>query len=202
LHGNGTNGSTTITDSSRFANTVTAVGNAQISTAQSKFGGASIAFDGNGDYLTIPASEQMALGRSDFTIEMFLRFNVISTSMVVYDAGQTAGPVLYVSSTNQWLLFFTDGNKITASSPTVTADTWHHFAWTRSGSDSKLFLNGTQIGSTYTDTTNYSSPAPRIGARFDATLPLNGYIDEFRITKGICRYQSTFTPPTAPFPDI
>jgi hypothetical protein len=52
LHGNGTNGSTTITDNSPTPKTVTAVGNAQISTAQSKFGGASIAFDGTGDYLT------------------------------------------------------------------------------------------------------------------------------------------------------
>ena len=49
LHGDGTNGSTTIVDSSSSSKTVTAVGDAQISTAQSKFGGSSIYFDGTGD---------------------------------------------------------------------------------------------------------------------------------------------------------
>lgn len=202
LHGDGSNGSTTIVDSSPTPKTVTAVGNAQISTAQSKFGGASIAFDGSGDYLTVPASEAMTLGSTNFTVECFLHLNVINTSMVIYDSGQLVGPVIYVTSANEWGLFFNGSNRIVTSNPAATANTWNHLAWTRSGSDSKLFLNGVQIGSTYTGTNNYSSTAPRIGARFDATLPLNGYIDEFRITKGVARYTSNFTPPTAPFPDI
>ena len=69
LHGDGTNGSTTIIDSSSSPKAVTAVGDAQISTAQSKFGGASIAFDGAGDWLTTPASNNFAFGIGDFTIE-------------------------------------------------------------------------------------------------------------------------------------
>jgi len=69
LHGDGANGSTTIVDSSTSPKTVTAVGNAQISTAQSKFGGASLAFDGAGDYLTIPDDSSFDFGFNDFTIE-------------------------------------------------------------------------------------------------------------------------------------
>ena len=68
LHGDGTNGSTTIIDSSPLPKTVTAFGNAQISTAQSKFGGSSIAFDGTGDSLTIPA----ITFAGDFTLEAWL----------------------------------------------------------------------------------------------------------------------------------
>ena len=75
LHGNGTNGSTTITDSSPTPKTVTAVGNAQISTAQSKFGGASIAFDGTGDYATVPSASAFDFGTADFTVEAWVYRN-------------------------------------------------------------------------------------------------------------------------------
>jgi hypothetical protein len=61
LHGDGANGSTTIVDSSPSPKTVTAVGNAQISTAQSKFGGSSLAFDGSGDYLTVQVALPLSL---------------------------------------------------------------------------------------------------------------------------------------------
>jgi hypothetical protein len=71
LYGNGTNGSTTITDNSPSPKTVTAVGNAQISTAQSKFGGASIAFDGTGDYITVPDSSAFVLGLSNEPYTVF-----------------------------------------------------------------------------------------------------------------------------------
>ena len=69
LYGDGTNGSTAIVDSSSNNHTVTAYDNAQISTAQSKFGGASMYFDGSGDYLASSVSDTLSLGTSDFTIE-------------------------------------------------------------------------------------------------------------------------------------
>ena len=76
LHGDGTNGSTTIVDSSSSPKAVTAVGNAQISTAQSKFGGASLAFDGNGDQLT---ALNVDANNTDLTIECWLRLNSYPT---------------------------------------------------------------------------------------------------------------------------
>jgi hypothetical protein len=78
LHGDGTNGSTTIVDSSASPKTLTAFGNAQISTAQSKFGGSSIAFDGTGDYLSISSSNDLTLGTSDFTLETWARLATVS----------------------------------------------------------------------------------------------------------------------------
>jgi hypothetical protein len=76
LHGDGTNGSTTIVDSSSSPKAVTAVGDAQISTAQSKFGGSSIAFDGTGDYLSISSNTALDLG-STWTIEFFVYLNTL-----------------------------------------------------------------------------------------------------------------------------
>lgn len=206
LHGNGANGSTTITDSSPSPKTVTAVGNAQISTAQSKFGGASVAFDGTGDYLDIGSNSAFGYGLSDFTIESWVYRNVSSAVQVILDQRAAASiqlvPTLYISATT--LFYYANGgNRITGG--VVPASQWVHIALSRSGTSTRLFIDGLQTGSTYTDTFNYINSPARIGDGNDGTSPtasLNGYIDEFRITKGVARYTGNFTPPTAPFPDI
>ena len=78
LHCDGTDGATTFTDSSDTSHTVTANGNAQIDTDQSKFGGASGLFDGTGDYLSIPDSADWDFGTGDWTIDFLIRFNAIT----------------------------------------------------------------------------------------------------------------------------
>ena len=217
LHGNGTNGSTTIIDSSPTPKTVTAFGNAQISTAQSKFGGASIAFDGNADYLTLnTTSTDIAFGTADFTIEMWIRATSLGTGTSglagIIDfrangAGTSVAPTIYVSNTN--LLYYVSGaNQITASG-VLTTGQWYHLAVTRAAGVTKLFLDGSQRGSSYTDTNNYisSTSRPIIGAFSDVIPPVSivswdGYIEDLRITKGVARYTANFTAPAAPVPDI
>lgn len=208
LHGDGTNGSITITDSSPSPKTVTAFGDAQISTAQSKpgFGGSSIAFDGTGDYLDIGSNSAFGYGLSDFTIETWVYRNVSSAVQVLLDQRAAAPiqlvPTLYVNATT--LFYYANGNnRITGG--VVPASQWVHIALSRSGTSTKLFINGLQTGSTFTDTFNYIVSPARIGDGNDGVSPtasLNGYIDDFRITKGVARYTGNFTPPTAPFPDI
>jgi hypothetical protein len=205
LHGNGTNGSTTITDSSRFANTVTAVGNAQISTAQSKFGGASIAFDGTGDYLSIPTSSSFAFGPADFTVELWL-YRSGSGQQHLYEGRDNVATnmiLLYLNSSNQLVYYANLDNRITTTAiPTLNA--WVHVALCRASGNSRLFVNGVQVGSTFADSTNIVAPSATviIGANTAGTTALNGYIDDLRITKGVARYTANFTPPTAAFPDI
>ena len=72
LNGNGDNGSTTFTDSSSYGHTVTPVGDAPLSTTHSKFGGASMYFDGSGDYLSIPDSDQFEIGSGEFPFEAWV----------------------------------------------------------------------------------------------------------------------------------
>lgn len=74
LHCDGTDGSTTFSDNGVTGHTVTANGNAQIDTAQSKFGNASGLFDGTGDYLTIPDHADWNFGTGNFTIDAWIRF--------------------------------------------------------------------------------------------------------------------------------
>jgi len=208
LHGDGTNGSTTIIDSSPSPKTVTAVGNAQISTAQSKFGGASIAFDGTGDYLTIAeVSSSFTFATGDFTIEFWLYPSNLSGIVVLVDWRNAAGaqgdrPTIYRDGSN--LVFFAGINLITGTSA-LTNQLFQHIAVTKGSGSTRLFVNGTQVGSTYLDSKNYLSPqggAIYAGAVGNGTFGMAGFIDELRITKGVARYTANFTPPTAPFPDI
>jgi hypothetical protein len=69
LHCNGADMSTTFTDDSFSARTVTANDNAQINTAQYKFGLASGIFDGSGDFLSIVNSSDFNFNSNDFTID-------------------------------------------------------------------------------------------------------------------------------------
>jgi hypothetical protein len=214
LHGNGTNGSTTITDSSRFANTVTAVGNAQISTAQSKFGGASLYFDGTGDAATIPNSSDFRLN-GDFTVELWVYpVSLVGERYFVshYDFGSAQRDWRFGLKSGSAHLHFqfvspngASDNEISAGVG-LTLTTWQHIAVTKSGLTSRIFINGVQQASTTSlIDLGGSSASVSVGSMLNSGTPALGadaYIDDFRITKGVARYTANFTPPTAPFPDI
>ena len=204
LHGNGTNGSTTITDNSPSPKTVTAVGNAQISTAQSKFGGASIALDGSGDYLTVLNSSQFNFGVDDFTIEAWFYRTSTATSFEIASYGNPGADGFFFTSNTSAIDFGTGSAVVLASSSTSLAlNVWTHIAVTRSSNVTRVFANGI-AGATTTNALNNlnSTTVFRVGANRAVNAFATGYIDEFRITKGVARYTANFTPPTAPFPDI
>jgi hypothetical protein len=200
LHGNGTNGSTVITDSSGSPKTVTAVGNAQISTAQSKFGGASIAFDGAGDYLstTLPA-----FGVNDFTIELWVRFSSFVNYRMFFDTRAGDSDLLgFVWGTNAAGQLFIYRSGFVLTTGALSLNTWTHVALTRASGVWRIFVDGTLQAGTYTSFGDLTRTVARIGMDWATLYGMNGYIDDLRITKDIARYTSNFTPPTAPFPDF
>lgn len=212
LHGDGANGSTTITDNSPSPKTVTAFGSAQISTAQSKFGGASIAFDGSGDNLNASASTDFALGTSAFTVELwayrltgapsnatFLQLsNGTDTLSPIFGFASGSSLQIYISSTgSSWDI--ASGQSL----GTVQVNTWVHYALTRDGSTFRAFENGV-VQSTWTSTASIyqAANAVCVGLAQNSAIEFyKGYIDDLRITKGVARYTSNFTPSSAPFPD-
>jgi hypothetical protein len=216
LHMNGSNGSTTFTDSSKNALAVTANGNAQISTAQNKFGGASAIFDGTGDYLTSPSNAIFDLG-ANYTIEFWVYPNSTASNFGLIHRG------FYNTATNVWtglafsircvgsntLRFYFYGTlnsneQFIDVSAALSTNAWSHVAMVRSGTTGYVFINGTQSGTiTNLNTPAASSETLRIG-RWDYSAgneDFNGYIDDIRITKGTARYTANFTAPAAPFPD-
>jgi hypothetical protein len=204
LHGDGTNGSTTITDSSLRPKTVTAFGNAQISTAQSKFGGSSIAFDGTGDYITAAPNPEFSFGTAAFTIEMWIRANAFSDVNVWFDTrlggASSLGIVIFTNSSGQIVVY--SGATAFITSTGVSTNQWYHIAVARESNTLRLFIDGINSGSAtiannFSDQNFFSGKTNEAASNF-----VNGYIDDLRITKGVARYTANFTPPTAPFPDF
>ncbi len=201
LHFNGSNGSTIFTDNSPTPKTATPAGNAQISTAQSKFGGASLYLDGTGDYLTFPSNSQFAYGTGNFTIECWVYFAAGSSYRQIFSNRPTPGSVssegsLAINPSNG-LSWYTN-TFIIDYTTSIGTNQWVHVAICRNGSSLKVFANGVQVGST-TNSDNLTSTSFTIGANGNGSEAFNGYIDEFRITKGIARYTSNFTPRTSEF---
>ena len=198
---NGTNAA--IYDSTAKNDLVT-VGSAQISTAQAKFGGSSMNF-GSGSYLTSPTSSLYAFGTGDFTIETFIYLTSVPSDTCIIDGrdgtGTVVKPCLFVQQSSSNFIFYVNG-AVRVQGGTYSLNTWQHVAVSRSGGSTKLFVNGTQVGSTYTDSNSYLACSMRIAYFNDGatTNSFNGYIDELRITK-YARYTSTFTPTTSSFPN-
>ena len=186
-------------------NALETVGNAQISTTQSRFGGGSMYFDGTGDYAyAVSSAANSALGSGDWTVEFWLYTNAGSTTYNVIDwrpnATQGAYFSFYLNSGTP--TYYTSSADRIVGGSAIPATTWTHVAVSRSGTSTRMFINGTQSGSTYTDTANYLGVVNRPaigGGGSDTNNTLNGYIDDLRVTRGFARYTSNFTPPTAPF---
>jgi hypothetical protein len=203
LHFDGANGSTTFTDNSPTPKTATPAGNAQISTTQSKFGGASLYLDGTGDYLTFPSNSQFAYGTGNFTIECWVYFAAGSSYRQIFSNRPTPGSVssegsLAINPSNG-LSWYTN-TFIIDYTTSIGTNQWVHVAICRNGSSLKVFANGVQVGST-TNSDNLTSTSFTIGANGNGSEAFNGYIDELRLTKGVARYTGNFTPQTSAFPN-
>ncbi len=179
----------------RTAKTVTANGNAQIDTAQSKFGGAAGLFDGTGDYLSIATTSDFTF-TGDFTIEFFWR--VADTTAALIPFFNTSTHLFYIGQDSgaKYAVFQGGSNRLLSSVLSVSNNTWYHCAFVRSGSTLKAYHNGTEVGSV-THTTTVTTGNPNTIGSY-STYYLNGHLDEFRISSN-ARYTTGFTPSTAPF---
>lgn len=203
MHGNGTNGSTTLTDSSPAAKTYTAFGNAQLSTAEKKWGTASMLFDGTGDYFrTTDNMSDFAFGTGDFTVEVWVKTTSTGAYCGICGNYQIAQNTFTLfMDTSGLLVWAIAGANIKTSATSINTGAWVHVAVCRSGTTLRMFVDGVQQGGDLTDATTYTSGTNfRVGDDGSSTF-WNGNIDDLRITNGVARYTANFTPPTAEFPD-
>jgi hypothetical protein len=189
--------------------TVTKVADAQIKSSgpfdDSDITTGSAYFDGTGDYLDYNGESQMAFGTSDFTIEFFAYINVLGTFMNFYDSRPTstngAYPTIYKHTDNTLRYYANTGERITG--PVLTTNTWYHIVVSRVSGVTRMFVDGTQIASTYTDSTTYlnGTSRPRIGANgVDGSSSVNGYISNLRLLKGTG--VTSVTVPTQPLSNV
>ncbi len=210
LHFEGSNGSTTFTDSSSANRAIGVNTGATISNAQSRFGSTSGSFDGNnGSISTGGTSPFTAAG--DFCVELFVYGTDWSIEvpggnnrcLVSFANGGTiaaARPTLLMSAAGEVLLF---NGTIRITSSALSLNTWYHVAWYRVSGVHYLAIDGVVQATTYSDTTTLNPNIFRIGASTNENAGnLPGFIDEFRYVVGESPYgASNFTPPSGPHPD-
>jgi len=204
--------STTIVDEGPVGHTgITANANAQLDTAQKKFGDSSLLLDGTGDNVTIDDHASLTLAAGDFTIEAHVRFNG--------DPGTDPRTIVskWTEGTNQrewWLqtqdnvlqfYISTNGSGLAlkaSSSFNPAADTWYHIAVCRTGGLAYFFVDGVAHGNAGLTETIFDGSSPVIIGSSIGSFPnyANGWVDELRITKGVARYTTGFTPPDAAYP--
>jgi hypothetical protein len=198
--------------------TVTANANVKIDTSQYELGGASGSFDGTNGYLSTPDSADWHFGTGAFTVDFWVRFNSLPSSGAFANIiGQWATSSSYYNNVDiynnsgTYQIRFTyydpvNGPYVFTANVTVSTSTWYHFALVGGGTGTWYwFQNGTQIGSASNVMSGNSdnlSATLYVGAAYISgsfTRFLNGWLDEVRVSKGIARWTSNFTPPTTEY---
>ena len=189
----------------RTAKTVTFNDDAQLDTTVKKFGTAALKLDGSNDSISVPSSGDLGFGtNTDFTIEFWAYANTTGLSSATLfdlrDNGTDAeGLSLAFRAAGEVDLRVGTTTAITGSGAGIATGVWKHYAVAREGTDTRLFVDGTQRGIKFSDTTDYgSSKGIVFGADFDgASNNVTGWIDEVRIEKGVAKYTANFTAPTS-----
>jgi len=193
-------------------NDLETVDGAQISTAQSKWGGSSMAFDGSGDYLFGKSNDLLSIASGDFTLEFWVYRNSSQPStyprILTIGAANYSALIFWLSGGSNILVdYSTSGSAWTSNSfggATLSATTWTHLALVRSSGNLLLFKDGTQQSTSVSNSSFLlATPEIRVATLFNpADNYFAGYIQDLRITKGYARYTANFTPPTAAFPTL
>jgi len=183
-------------------NVITTVGDARtdvLSTAPLSSSTGSLYFDGNGDYLTIPNNPNLALGSGDFTIEGWVNRvgDNINQSILDYriDSNAQLRPHVYINTSNQLVYDVSNTSKLSSS---ITQNAWTHVAFVKNSGSTRMFVNGISASIIYITNDTYLEPTSglKIGTSVSLNSAFNGYLDDIRITKGVARYTSNFTPQT------
>jgi hypothetical protein len=171
-----------------------------------KFGAGSVAFSA-GQIITgssisgvTTSPSEFIFGTGDFTIECWINITADSSNQCIYDGrpfGGTSGAyvALFVTATSRTITLTVNGAVVITSKP-IILNQWTHVALVRSSGVTRIYLDGIQSGSSWTDTTNYinaTTGRPWIGGSSNANY-VSGYLDDIRVYKGYGKYTSTFLP--------
>jgi len=189
------------TDESSHGQTIVVEGDTALSTSEVKVGSYSFAFDDTGDRLTISSDSAFAFGTGDYTIETWLFIPTHATTRqvrILSTTNTTSNFSFEVQSTGA-LRLWTGSSLLSFGGTAVTQGQWHHVAFCRASGVVRAFVDGSQIGSAISNTTNMVNNQ---NIQLPSTNSYAGpacYMDGIRVTKA-ARYVSAFFPPTRPFP--
>ena len=214
LHMDGANGGATFTDDAVGAassHVWSSIGGAVTSTGLVKLGSTSLFKPQNG-YIVTPDSTDFALGSADFTVDFWFNANSnASTQIPIFGqldsgGGSADGSIYGVrSSAGVMGLGVSTGSSYFSAAATGidTRDSnWRHFALVRTGNVLTLYVNGSSVFSGAFSASVPNSPGSfAVGKTgdFSFTDQASAYLDEFRLSVGVARWTSNFTPPDAPY---
>ena len=173
-------------------------------------------FNGSSSFIYHAPDKEFYLGTDDWCIECWFKKDNFTATGELFQLGME---VYYTNNieisvnTDGAMRYHMYGNGtsqegFTSSNNVVTAGTWHHMACTRQGTTFRGFLDGVQLGS-WTKAANWqvgssdsAHNSPTIGARTNGSrnamhVYFGGSIQDFRIYKGVAKYTSSYTPPSA-----
>jgi len=200
LDGQGADNSTTFTDLSTNARTVTPTGNTKISTAQFKFGSSSIYFDGVGDNLTLADTPDMNItGSFNFRGWFYIEANT-SLNMTFLAFGGATHWQLYrrTASSNKLVLWNGSSNIIIGSTTQIGTTAWYHIEWSFDGTTHRIFVNGNLEGSAVS-ALSVNPTSMIVGTYFDGTEAFQGWAQDIEATT-VARHTAAFTIPRYKLP--
>lgn len=197
---------TTFRDFSKNKHTIQVDGAAAISFDASKFGVSSGSFNGINAGLIISNTNALNLSNTPYTCEAWVYLKSTPIYVTIFGKQEAA-----LSGYSLWLISgrpaigLNGGYNNAESSTSLNLNQWYHIAIVDDGSGTKLYVNGSEVAATTERNTTASDSFFIVGQNvvpdmWDAKYTLNGYLQELRITKGVARYTSSFTPPIMPFP--
>ena len=196
-------------------NDLITVGSAQISTSVKKYGSGSLSFNGSTGYLQSQTGQNFIFYTGNWTIECWFYITSSVNYQTIYavsddqSTGTNEISARFDGSNNMLFYVYANGSYVVnggaGTSSALSLNTWYHHALVRNGTNISCYLNGVNTSSTTISssiTINGQTMNCIVGSNVPSLLRFfNGYIDDFRITKGYARYTSNFTPPTQALPN-
>jgi len=203
-------GSQTFADSSAGAtepHPLTVTGDTRHETDEHRFGASAMAFDGNGDYLSAPASADWEFGAGDFTVDFWMYVRGTASYMGIFALGRNSNPdwrqfniELTAGGAVRWHIQQNSGYVINLYSPSaVQLNRWIHVAAVRYGTEFSLYLDGRLVAASSSSASLAVYSDPLVIGRRPEFAAFNGYLEEVRVSKGIARWITDFPPPLAPY---
>lgn len=203
FHFDGANG-----DPDPFANVITGssgdlvrlAGTTQLSTTQHLFGATSLLLASGGHVANTGGTTDFAFGTGDYSIEWSQYCSALGIyNIVLFGPGTAAEPVIYSLSDGSMYLYTNSTNRISTPAATMVVNTWQQCGIFRVAGNTRFFVDGVQVGSTYVDSSNIGNSALELGYN---SFSFDGFLAEVRTTKGVGRQTATYTPEAGPFPDF
>jgi hypothetical protein len=185
-------------------NTLETIGNAQVSTSVKKYGSGSYYFDGTGDWCTIIDKPELRFGTGAFTVEFWLYLGATGAARGIIGKG-TASTGWLISTNSSNNVVFTYSSSTITSAGALSSSTWYFITVVRQSTGSnqtKIYINGINDGTGTVSTDFTQTNIMYVGANRTGGDGLNGYISDLRLTNGLARYTTNFTPPTASLPNF